>query len=100
MSQALLAFQNILQNSNIFNRSRETVIFMPFGDKKVTQFSGFLPTSVSYLKRHKFVTLGDRNFRANEKKKSGSQHLPLEFLKFLKMQLLRLSENHKNHKNS
>ena len=44
MSQALLAIQNILQNSNIFNRSRETVRFTPFGDKKVTQFSGFLPT--------------------------------------------------------
>ena len=51
MSQALLAIQNILQNSNIFNRSQETVLVMPFGDKKVTQFSGFLrPTSVSYLK--------------------------------------------------
>ena len=35
MSQALLAVQNILQNSNTFNR---------------TQLSGFLPTSVSYLK--------------------------------------------------
>ena len=50
MSQALLAIQNILQNSNIFNRPRETVLFTPFGDKKVAQFSGFLPTSVSYLK--------------------------------------------------
>ena len=50
MSQALLAIQNILQNSNIFNRSRETILFMPFGDEKVTQFSGFLPTSVSHLK--------------------------------------------------
>ena len=49
MSQALLAVQNILQNSNIFSRSRETVLSMLFGDKKVTQFSGFLPTSVSYL---------------------------------------------------
>ena len=49
MSQALLAIQNILQNSNIFNRSRETVHFTPFGEKKVKQFSGFLPTSVSYL---------------------------------------------------
>ena len=35
MSQALLAIQNI------FDRSRETVLFTPFGDKKVTQFSGF-----------------------------------------------------------
>ena len=50
MSQALLAIQIILQNSNIFNRSRETVLFTHFGDKKVTQFSGFLPTSVSYFK--------------------------------------------------
>ena len=50
MSPALLAIQNILQNSYIFNRSLEIVIFTPFGDKKVTQFSGFLNTSVSYLK--------------------------------------------------
>ena len=49
MSQALLAIQNILRNSYIFNRSRETVHFTPFGEKKVKQFSGFLPTSVSYL---------------------------------------------------
>ena len=35
MSQAL-AIQNILQSSNIFNRSRETVLFAPFGDEKVT----------------------------------------------------------------
>ena len=49
MSQALLAIQNILHNFNIFNRSRETVLVMPFGDEKVTQFSGFPPTSVSYL---------------------------------------------------
>ena len=34
MSEALLAIQNILQNSNIFNRSRETVLFTPFDDKK------------------------------------------------------------------
>ena len=34
MSQALLAIQNILQNSNIFDISRETVLFMPFGDNK------------------------------------------------------------------
>ena len=39
MLQALLAIQNILQNSNIFNRARETVLFTPFGDTKVTQFS-------------------------------------------------------------
>ena len=26
----------------------ETVLVMPFGDEKVTQFSGFSPTSVSY----------------------------------------------------
>ena len=49
MSEALLAIQNILQNSNIFDRSRETVLFTPFGDKKVTQFSGFRPTSVGYF---------------------------------------------------
>ena len=39
MSEALLAIQNILQNSIIFDRSRETVLFTPFGDKKVTQFT-------------------------------------------------------------
>ena len=49
MSQAPLAIHNILQNSNIFNRSRETVLFTSFGDKKVAQFSGFRPTSVSDL---------------------------------------------------
>ena len=50
MLHALLAIQNILQNSNTFVGSRETVLFTPFGDKKVTQFSGLPPTSVSYLK--------------------------------------------------
>ena len=34
MLQALLAIQNILRNSIIFNRSRETVLFTPFGDTK------------------------------------------------------------------
>ena len=51
MSLALLAIQNILQNSNIFDRSQETVLFTPFGDGKVTQFSDFLPTAVSYLNK-------------------------------------------------
>ena len=55
MSQALLAIQNILQKSNIFNRYRETVLFKPFVDKKVTQFSGFLPNLVSYLKFVRFI---------------------------------------------
>ena len=32
-----------------FIGSRETVLFTPFGKKKVTQFSGLPPTSVSYL---------------------------------------------------
>ena len=50
MSHALLAIQNILQNSNIFIGSRETVLVTPFGKKKVTQFSGLPLTSVSYLK--------------------------------------------------
>ena len=51
MSHALLAIQNILQNSNISVGSREAVLFMPFDKKKVTQFSGLPPTSVScYLK--------------------------------------------------
>ena len=49
MSQALLAIQNTLQNSNIFIRSRETVIFTPFGKKKVTQFPGLPPISVNHL---------------------------------------------------
>ena len=48
MSHALLAIHNILQNSNIFIGSRETVLFTPFGNKKVAQLSGLLPTSVSY----------------------------------------------------
>ena len=52
MSYALLAIQNILQNSNIFIGSRETVLFTSFGKKKVTQFSGLPPTLVSYLKVH------------------------------------------------
>ena len=43
MSQALLAIKNSLQNSNIFNKSQETVNFMPFSVKKVKQFSGYLP---------------------------------------------------------
>ena len=50
MSHALLAMQNILQNSNIFIGSREIVLFTPFGKKKVTQFSGLPPTSVSYFR--------------------------------------------------
>ena len=50
MSHALLAIQNILQNSNIFSGSRETVLFTPFGSRKVTQFSGLPPTSVSTLR--------------------------------------------------
>ena len=50
MSHALLAIQNISQNSNIFIGSRETVLSTPFSDKKVTQLSGLPPTSVSYLK--------------------------------------------------
>ena len=50
MSHALLAIQNILQDSNIFIGSRETVFFTSFGSKIVTQFSGLRPTSVSYLK--------------------------------------------------
>ena len=51
MSLALLGFQNMLQNSNIFDRSQETVLFTHFGDRKVTQFSDFLPTSGSYLNK-------------------------------------------------
>ena len=50
MSHALLAIQKILRNSSIFTGSRETVFFTPFGKKKVTQFSGLPPTSVSFLK--------------------------------------------------
>ena len=41
--------EKFLQNSNNFDRLRETVLFLSFGDKKVTQFSGFPPTLVSYL---------------------------------------------------
>ena len=57
MSQALLAIQNILWNSNIFNKSRETVLFTPFGDKKVTKFSSSLPTSVRYLSIERYMAL-------------------------------------------
>ena len=49
MSHALLAIQNILQNSNIFIGYQETVHFTPFGSKKVRQFSGLPPTSESQL---------------------------------------------------
>ena len=48
----------------------------------------------------KFVSLENKHFLTNNKKKSGSQNLRLEFLKFLEMQLLRLFENHENHCNS
>ena len=41
MSQALLAIQNILDNSNAFNRSRGIALFRPFGDQKVTQIFRF-----------------------------------------------------------
>ena len=34
---------------SLIGRARETVLFMSFSDKKVTQLSGFPPTSVSYL---------------------------------------------------
>ena len=55
MSLALLAIQNILQNSNIFNRSRETVHITPFSDK--------LSTSVSYLKTWRnWLTLLAKNY--------------------------------------
>ena len=47
MSHTLLTIQNILQNSNIFILSRETVLFTHFGKKKVTQFPGFPPSSVT-----------------------------------------------------
>ena len=63
MSHALLAIQNILQNSNIFIGSRETVLFTPFGKKKVTQFSGLQPTSVSSLNNAENV-LSSSSYRA------------------------------------
>ena len=50
------------------------------------------------FKGHKFVSLENKKFSTNKEIKSGSQNLPLEFVKFLKMQLLWPSENHKNHK--
>ena len=49
--QTLLAIQKILQNSNIFNRSREIVPLMPFGEQNVTQFLGFTLNLASYLTR-------------------------------------------------
>ena len=41
--QLLLAIQNVLQNPNIFNRSRETPLYMPFGVQKVRQFQVACP---------------------------------------------------------
>ena len=42
MSHALLAIQNILQNSNIFIGSRED-LFTPFGDKQGDNFQVYRP---------------------------------------------------------
>ena len=39
------------------------------------------------------MSLENKNFQTNNKKKSGSQYLPLEFFKTPKMQMLELSEN-------
>ena len=39
VSQTFLAIRNILQNPNTFNRSQETLIFVPPGDQNLTQFS-------------------------------------------------------------
>ena len=66
MSHALSGIQNISQNSNIFNKSRETVLFTLFGDKKVTQFSGFLPTSVSYSKNPRIRTSTFKNLKPGD----------------------------------
>ena len=63
MSHALLAIHNILQNSNIFIGSRETVLFTPFAKEKMTQFSGLPPTSVSYLK---LLTFRNRSYYCSE----------------------------------
>ena len=45
----IVDYLNILQNSNICNRSWEILFFVLFKDKKLTQFSGFTPTLVGYL---------------------------------------------------
>ena len=77
MSHALLAIQNVLQNSNIFIGSRETVLFTPFGSKKVTQFSGLPPTSVSYLKPGKLLPSTDSMTYLLAKKLSDFSNLNL-----------------------
>ena len=48
--QVMLAILNSLQNSNVVNRSRDTVLFMPFNDQNVTQFWGFMPSRADSLK--------------------------------------------------
>ena len=74
----------------------------------ISIFKNIIPISINlsafYTKFNfldfKFVSLENKNFITNNKKKSGSQNLLSKFLKFLEMQLLRLFENHKNRKNS
>ena len=58
MSQALLAIQNILQNSNTFDGSRETVFFTPFGNifTRLSVF-GSPEGSSDIFKTHKNISL-------------------------------------------
>ena len=79
MSHALLAIQNILQNSNICIGSRETILFAPFGKKKLTQFSGLPPTSVSYLNEISFGSniLHNRTYQCYDKCLKNGEHRKL-----------------------
>ena len=38
-----------------FNRSQEIVLFVSFGDHKVTQYSGFTPVRIGYLEAYSHV---------------------------------------------
>ena len=59
MSPALLAIQNIVQNSIFSIDLEKQSTLRPSVRKKVKQFSGFLPTSVSCL-NPSFTKGGDR----------------------------------------
>ena len=64
LSYGLLAIQDILQNSNIFIESRETVLFTPIGNKTVAQFSGLPPPSAAFRRLKAMLTLYRINFRS------------------------------------
>ena len=45
-----VGYSNILQNPNIFNGSRGTLLLVPPDDQNVTQFSCCMPDQVCYFK--------------------------------------------------